>query len=156
MYKNLLNYFDATAYLNDLRSWTAFTNWSPFTYSSRLSTASPLVRILLESVLIGDTWPFSTSSRAWETSSLTDDTCRDMSAICGAGTKHWLLHWYREHAITNTVYRELLALIYFLPFCLRFWAGEFQSLILFLFLNKTFSGWTQDRVKPFTSKDRQK
>lgn len=36
--------------------------------------------------------------------------------------------------------------LYFLPFCLHFWAGEFQSLILFLFLNKTFSGWTQDRV----------
>lgn len=154
MYKNLLNYFDATAYLNDLRSWTAFTNWSPFTYSSRLSTASPLVRILLESVLIGDTWPFSTSSRAWETSSLTDDTCRDMSAICGAGTKHCLLHWYREHAITNTVHREIYALIIFSPLLPSFLSrGISKSYIISLFKQNFF--WVNSRQSETFHKQRQ-
>lgn len=66
-------------YLNDLISCTALTYCWPDIYSNRLLTASCFVTGLVESIFIGDTCPFSSSSNAWLSSSFREHNCRDIS-----------------------------------------------------------------------------
>ena len=70
---------DSSSYLNDLTSCTALTYCWPDIYSNRLFTASCLVNGLAESMLIGETWPFSSSYRARFNSSFSEHSCNEMS-----------------------------------------------------------------------------